>query len=416
MEIRKGERKKAKARIAFASPSGGGKTMSSLLVAYGITHDWSKIAVIDTEHNSAELYINFDNDDKGIHIGEYFIVEVEEPYTPEKYKQAIKLCEDAGIEVIIIDSLSHAWAGEGGMLDIQGKIADSGKRNSYTAWRNVTPKHNALVEKMLGSKCHIIATMRSKTEYMQSTGTNGKTEVKKVGMAPIQRDGMEYEFTIFFDIDNVTHNANASKDRTGMFDGLYFIPTVETGEKLSAWLNAGKDVVVPVQAQPEPPERKETASVVEIGAATANGTAENKEPIAEGNGASSAAVAPGNPLEPFESTNSSVDNLLFCVQLIGDAVTIAEKEAAWLKVIESDSFKALDETQQTALREKDHLLWCVLLINDSTTILELETAWQKIKASDNYKALGEDQQKEVRKKANAKKVSLQKNGKAAAAA
>lgn len=232
MQIRKAERKKAKLRLGISAPSGAGKTYSSLLIGYGITGDWSKVGLIDTENGSGDLYA---------HLGDYSVIPIEAPFTPDKYSQAIKLFEDNGFEVIIIDSLSHAWAGEGGILDIQSAVAAASKSgNSYTAWREVTPKHNALVNTILQSKCHIIATMRAKTEYVQEKNENGKTEIRKVGLAPIQRDGMEYEFTVMLDV-SLNHTASASKDRTSLFDGQYFKPGIETGKKLLEWLETGVD-------------------------------------------------------------------------------------------------------------------------------------------------------------------------------
>ena len=226
MEFKLAQRKKAKLRLAIAGPSGSGKTYSALLVANGMT-TWNKIAVIDSENGSAELYA---------HLGMYSVLTLESPYTPEKYVEAIKTAECQGFEVIIIDSLSHAWNGEGGILDQQGKAADTKyKGNSWAAWRECTPRHNALVDAMLKSSCHIIGTMRSKTEYAQVT-ENGKTVVKKLGMAPIQRDGMEYEFTAVFDL-SLEHVVSVSKDRTGLFDGQYFKPDVITGRNLLSWLN-----------------------------------------------------------------------------------------------------------------------------------------------------------------------------------
>lgn len=234
MQIRKAERKKAKLRLGISAPSGAGKTYSSLLIAYGITGDWEKVGLIDTENGSGDLYA---------HLGEYSVIPIEAPFTPDKYIQAIKLFEDNGFEVVVIDSLSHAWAGEGGILDIQSAAAAASKSgNSYTAWREVTPKHNALVNTILQSKCHIIATMRAKTEYVQEKNDHGKTEIRKVGLAPIQRDGMEYEFTVMLDIA-LNHTASASKDRTSMFDGQYFKPGVETGKKLLDWLEMGVETV-----------------------------------------------------------------------------------------------------------------------------------------------------------------------------
>lgn len=232
MQIRKAERKKAKLRLGISAPSGAGKTYSSLLIAHGITGDWSKIGLIDTENGSGDLYA---------HLGDYLVLPIEAPFTPEKYIEAIKAFENHGVEVIIIDSLSHAWAGEGGILDIQAAItAASRSGNSYTAWREVTPKHNALVNAILQSKCHIIATMRAKTDYVQEKNEQGKTEIKKVGLAPIQRDGMEYEFTVMLDL-GLNHIASASKDRTSLFDGQYFKPGEYTGRKLLEWLETGVD-------------------------------------------------------------------------------------------------------------------------------------------------------------------------------
>jgi hypothetical protein len=228
MEIRKAERKKAKLRLGIAAPSGAGKTFSSLLLAFGIG---GKVGLIDTEHGSGDLYA---------HLGEYDIISIEAPYTVAKYLQAIKTFEDASYSSIIIDSLSHAWAGDGGLLDKQGKIADSGKANGFAAWRTITPEHNALVEAMLKSPCHIIATMRAKQEYVLETNDKGKQVPKKVGMAPVQREGMEYEFTVMLDVD-MNHVASASKDRTSLFDGRFFKIGQETGKELLAWLETGKE-------------------------------------------------------------------------------------------------------------------------------------------------------------------------------
>lgn len=227
MEIRRAERKKAKLRLGIAAPSGAGKTYSALLLAFGLG---GKIGLIDTEHGSGDLYA---------HLGEYDVIAIEAPYTTQKYVQAIKTFEQAGYSTIIIDSLTHAWAGEGGLLDKQGKMADRGT-NSFAAWRTITPEHNALVDAMLKSPCHIISTMRSKQEYVLETNDKGKQQPKKVGMAPVQREGMEYEFTVMLDVD-MNHIANASKDRTSLFDGLYFKITAATGETLKQWLETGTE-------------------------------------------------------------------------------------------------------------------------------------------------------------------------------
>lgn len=222
VQIRKAVRKKAKLRLGIAAPSGAGKTYSSLLMAFGLGE---KVGLIDTEQGSGDLYAD---------LGDYDIIQIEAPYTIDKYLQAIKAFEQAEYDVIIIDSLSHAWAGDGGLLDKQSRMTG----NSYANWRQITPEHNALVNAILQSPSHIIATMRSKQEYVLVENEKGKQAPQKMGMAPVQREGMEYEFTVMFDI-NVQHNASTTKDRTRLFDGKIFKITKETGEELLTWLNDG---------------------------------------------------------------------------------------------------------------------------------------------------------------------------------
>lgn len=225
--FRKAERKKAKLRLGILGPSGSGKTYSAILITKGLG---GKVALIDTEHGSGELYS---------HLMDYDVATLTPPFSPDKYVQLIHGAEQAGYNTLIIDSLSHAWSGDGGVLDMHDK-ATAATRNSFTAWREVTPQHNAFVDAILQSPLHIIATMRTKTAY-EVTQDNGKTKVVKVGLAPIQRDGMEYEFTAVFDLSIDGHIATASKDRTTLFDGRHFKPSVETGIELLNWLEAGID-------------------------------------------------------------------------------------------------------------------------------------------------------------------------------
>ena len=245
MAFRKAERKKAKLRLALSGPSGSGKTYSALLVAFGIG---GKVAMIDTERGSGELYA---------HLGDYDVCPLEPSFTPQKYIQAIKEAESLGYNVLIIDSLTHAWAGQGGMLEMHdGLSARTG--NSWTAWRQVTPQHNALVDAILQSSCHVIATIRAKTEYAQ-TQENGKTVVKRLGMAPVFRDGVEYEFTVFFDLA-ADHTAAASKDRTGLFDGMLFVPDKKLGQTLLQWLESGAEAPA---AAPAPAHSQLAAAAIE---------------------------------------------------------------------------------------------------------------------------------------------------------
>ena len=243
--FRKAERKRAKARIALCAPAGGGKTHSALLIAKGLG---GKIAVIDTENGSAELEAGKPN------IPEFDVITMHAPFDPIKYITAIDAAEKAGYDIVIIDSLTHAWAGTGGLLDKVDTISKASKSgNSYTAWRDVTPLHNKLVDKMLQSTCHIIATMRSKTDYVLETNSKGGMTPKKVGLAPVQREGMDYEFTVVLDIDQSSHVATATKDRTSLFDGAPFVPSPDTGETLLNWFNSGKAEETPAVPEPVAP-------------------------------------------------------------------------------------------------------------------------------------------------------------------
>lgn len=256
--FRKAERKKAKLRLGLAGPAGSGKTYTALLVAYGITGNWDEIGLIDTENHSGELYANHGP------IGEFQYLCIDSPYTPDKYVTAIKMGQEAGLKVIIVDSLTHAWAGEGGLLDKKGQI-EKKTGNGWTAWRDITPMHNRLVESILSSSCHMICTLRSKMEHVQEKNEQGKTVVRKVGMGSIQRDGMEYEFTSFVEMDQ-DHMATSTKDRTGLLDGKYFKPDIDTGKMLVEWLELGIDAP-PVEPIAEPVAEKTQLNVLPYGTA-----------------------------------------------------------------------------------------------------------------------------------------------------
>ena len=233
--FRKAERRKAKLRLAITGPAGSGKTYGALSLAQGLG---GRIAMIDTENGSGDLYAS---------MCDYDVETITAPYAVQKYLSAIHEAENSGYDVLIIDSLSHAWNGEGGLLDLHSQIARTMKSgNTYAAWNQITPMHNKLIEAMLSSTCHIIATMRSKTDYAQFQNERGRTEIRKVGLAPVQRDGMDYEFTIVFDL-GMDHTVTVSKDRTGMFDRQIFTITQDTGRTLNEWLNSGAEVVPTAQ-------------------------------------------------------------------------------------------------------------------------------------------------------------------------
>jgi hypothetical protein len=228
--FQKAERKKARLRLALCGPAGSGKTYSALQIAKGLG---GRIALIDTEHESGSLYAD---------LCEFDTASLTPPYTPDKYRAAITAAEAAGYSVLIIDSFSHAWAGEGGLLDMHDKAAAASRSgNSFTAWREITPQHNALVESLLGARLHVIATLRTKTAYDLVDDGNGKKKPVKIGLAPIQREGVDYEFTTVIDLSIDGHVATATKDRTRLFDGKHFIPSIETGQALMNWLETGVD-------------------------------------------------------------------------------------------------------------------------------------------------------------------------------
>ncbi|MBQ9390375.1 MAG: AAA family ATPase [Synergistaceae bacterium] len=228
--FRKAERRKAKLRLAITGPAGSGKTYGALLIAQGLG---GRIAMIDTENGSGDLYAD---------TCDYDVQTLTAPYSVQKYITAIHEAEEEGYDILIIDSLSHAWSGEGGLLDVHSQMTRSMKSgNSYAAWNRITPWHNRLIETMLSSKCHIIATMRTKTDYAMIQTEKGKTEIQKVGLAPVQRDGMDYEFTIVFDL-SMEHSVTVSKDRTSLFDRQIFNISADTGKILKKWLETGADI------------------------------------------------------------------------------------------------------------------------------------------------------------------------------
>jgi len=226
MQFTKATRAKSKLRLALEGPSGSGKTWGALTLAKGIG---GKVAVIDTERGSASLYS---------HLLEFDTLELNPPFSPERFKQAIKTAETAGYEVLIIDSITHEWHGSGGCLEINDQIAQTKFRgNTWSAWSETKPRHRAFLDALIQSPLHIIATMRSKTE----TAMNDDKKIVRLGMKAQQEEGAEYEFTTVLTLSHSNHLVMATKDRTGLFKGDPKPLTVETGTMLLDWLNSGVD-------------------------------------------------------------------------------------------------------------------------------------------------------------------------------
>lgn len=237
MAFEKASRRRAKLRMALTGVSGAGKTLGALLIAYGITGDWDKIALIDTEHERARFYANRDD----FQIGEFLYQPMSAPFSPVRYKALVREgAEAVGPDgVVIVDSLTHAWNAEGGVLDIKDRIAAQQGKNSYTAWNEAGREQSSLVNTILAVNCHTICTMRSKMEYALEMNDRGKQQPVKIGLAPVQRDDTEYEFDIVLDIAR-SHVATASKDTT-FLDRFGETITPELGKKLRAWLDSGTE-------------------------------------------------------------------------------------------------------------------------------------------------------------------------------
>lgn len=224
----------AKARIAMSGPAGSGKTMWSLQWAT-VLADGGKIAVIDTERSSASLYAD---------QFEFDVLQMSPPYHPDRLIEAIEAAEAHGYAVVIVDSLTHFWSGAGGVLEIVEQASSKFKGNSFAAWQVGTPIQQRMVDKLISSSAHVICTMRSKTEYVTESD-NGRMNPKKVGLAPQQRQDIEYEFTLVFDIDVQKHSAVVSKTRFGQFTDKVFSvqESQSSAEQFKNWLESGSQLI-----------------------------------------------------------------------------------------------------------------------------------------------------------------------------
>lgn len=228
MAFKTATKKESKLRMAIDGPSGSGKTYTALAIATGIAGQSGKIAVIDTERGSASKYSdNFK-----------FMVDELESFHPDAYINAINEAVSQKFSVLVIDSLSHAWMGKDGVLEqVDKSAARSSSGNSFTAWKDGTKLQNKLIDAILQAPIHIIVTMRSKTEHSMDKDSNGKTVIKKVGMAPIQRDGVEYEFDVVGDMDQ-TNTLVVSKTRCSALTGAVIEkPGSEIAKVLVEWLS-----------------------------------------------------------------------------------------------------------------------------------------------------------------------------------
>jgi hypothetical protein len=222
--IRKAKRSATKLRLLLTGPSGSGKTWGALQIAKGLG---GRTVVIDTEEGSSDLYDQ---------LHDFDVIDLRPPFSPERYIEAITAAEEAGYDVIIVDSVTHCWSGAGGCLELLEDVAKAQFRgNTWSAFSVITPRWRAFVDKLLRSPAHVICSGRSKTETAQ-VDDHGKKKVAKLGMKLEARDGLEFEFTCVLDLIHDGHYATVSKDRTGLFAGDPKPITEDTGRRLAEWL------------------------------------------------------------------------------------------------------------------------------------------------------------------------------------
>jgi hypothetical protein len=333
--FKKAVKSESKLRLAIAGPSGSGKTYTSLTIAKGLAQG-GEIALIDTEHGSASKYAD---------LFPFDVAEMSAPYHPDKYIRAINEAAESGYKVIILDSLTHAWNGTGGLLDIVEQAAARMKTaNTYAAWKEATPIQNRLIDAMLGANIHIIATMRSKQEYVLEENDRGYKQVTKKGMAPIQRDGMEYEFDIFLDMD-ISNRAVVQKSRCpGINGGVFERPNGELSRTLLAWLGSGEAVTVQAEHVTKP------AAVVKPVAPPATNGAAHRQPSPEVKELAASVNATITKVESFDDTpNATTSDESIAAKATSIATDLFSPSAAQAWAIEekycSNEFHARNRWQ-----------------------------------------------------------------------
>lgn len=236
MQLQIASKKKVKIKMAISAPTGFGKTYSALLLAFGITNDWSKIAVIDSENESASLYSD---------LGKYYTIAMQPPYTVDSFVEAVNTCVAGGVEVIIVDSTYHYWHGKGGLLERHSQMPG----NSYTNWAKTNPIYSRWLDTILQTPVHFICTSRKKQAYEMTKDSDGRIKVEKKGMEDQIRDGFDYEMTLAFNIISDNHLVEVNKDRTRLFAGKQeFVITEETGKLIRKWCETGVEVKQPAPA------------------------------------------------------------------------------------------------------------------------------------------------------------------------
>ena len=270
--FKQAQRTQSRLRMAIDGPPKSGKSFNSLMFAHALARLFYPdqptnrlIAVIDTERGSASKYVGErDTADPDAPPWDFFVCELAK-FTPTEYTAAIHDAEREGFKILIIDSLSHAWAGKDGALELKDR---SGDTNAYTAWRTITPMHNEMVESILQSPCHVFATMRSKVETVMVDGVSRSGQPikipQKVGMAPVQRQGMEYEFDIYTSMDT-SHVLTVGGSRCRALDGaIVALPSGSFMQPVAEWLTTGKSIDFEATARKQRASREQVEEIVRL--------------------------------------------------------------------------------------------------------------------------------------------------------
>jgi hypothetical protein len=333
--FKKATRHQLRLRMALAGPSGSGKTFTGLRFAFALARLGKlRVAVIDTEREAASKYAGYTVDG----VTWNFDTDNLTNYAPSEYTAAIKAAGREGYDVVFIDSLSHAWSGEGGALDLKDKQGG----NSFTAWRNVTPMHNQMIDAILQSPCHVIATMRSKTEYILEPDERGKMVPRKVGLAPIQRAGMEYEFDLVGTMECDTHILRVDKSRCpAVADLVVAKPTAGFMEPVISWLREG-EAAPTGQPAGQPAGGDQSATPGAAGRIIPNAT-ERKNGAAAGEdmrGAEPTTDLRGAAPPATEETLKKIENMLNDL-----GITVQAAAGGLVKKYQVSSFQQLSEDQ-----------------------------------------------------------------------
>lgn len=259
-------KQEAKLRLAIAGPAGSGKTYTGLLIASHLANG-GKIAVVDTEHGSASKYAD---------LFTFDVMEMTPPFHPDRFVDAIQEAQKAGYSVIVLDSLSHEWSGTGGILEVVDNIAArSNSKNTFAAWKQGSPLQNKLVDTIIGCDIHVIATLRTKQDYVIEADERGKMTPKKIGLAPVQRDGFEYEFDVVMNMDNDNTGVIVKTRCPALSGGLFKKPGKDMADILTQWLTGAPKQKAELMPRMELPQGERVWSVSQKAALIEAGFAEN---------------------------------------------------------------------------------------------------------------------------------------------